>query len=46
VKAFRRRNLQAFPYFILHGITDDTVIFGSLVPSRTDPLTWLTRFDG
>ena len=46
VKAFRRRNLQAFPFFILYGITDDAIIVGSLIPSRTDPLTWLTRFDG
>ena len=44
VTAFRRRNLRAFPFFILYGIADDTVIFGSLIPSRTDPLTWLTRF--
>jgi hypothetical protein len=46
IKAFRRRNLQAFPFFILYGITDETIIVGSLIPSRTDPLTWLTRFDG
>lgn len=46
VKAFRRRNLRAFPFFILYGITEDTIVVGSLVPSRTDPLTWLTRFDG
>jgi hypothetical protein len=46
VKAFRRRNLQAFPFFILYGITEDSVVVGSLIPSRTDPLTWLIRFDG
>jgi len=45
VTAFRRRNLKAFPFFILYGITDDAIIIGSLIPSRTDPLTWLTRFD-
>ena len=45
VTAFRRRNLRAFPFFILYGIADDTVIVGSLIPSRTDPLTWLTRFE-
>ena len=44
VKAFRRRNLRAFPFFILYG-TNDTIIVGSLIPSRTDPLTWLTRFE-
>ena len=41
---FRRRNLRAFPFFILYGVTADTVIFGSVIPSRSDPLTWLTRF--
>lgn len=46
VTAFRRRNLQAFPFFILYGVTDDAIIIGSLIPSRTDPLTWLTRFEG
>lgn len=46
VKSFRRRNLQAFPFFILYGIAEDTIVVGSLIPSRTDPLTWLTRFDG
>ena len=45
VTAFRRRNLQAFPFFVLYGITDDTIIIGSLIPSRTDPLTWLTRLE-
>ena len=45
VTAFRRRNLQAFPFFLLYGITDDAIIVGSLIPSRTDPLTWLTRFE-
>ena len=45
VTAFRRRNLRAFPFFVLYGLTDDTIIVGSLIPSRTDPLTWLTRFE-
>jgi hypothetical protein len=44
VRAFRRRNLRSFPFFILYGMTNDTVIFGSVIPSRSDPLTWLTRF--
>ena len=44
VPEFRRRNLRAFPFFILYGISDDRLIFGSLIPSRSDPLTWLTRF--
>jgi len=45
VPEFRRRNLKAFPHFILYGISDDLLIFGSVIPSRSDPLTWLARFD-
>lgn len=44
VREFRRRNLRAFPFFILYGTAEDTLIFGSVIPSRSDPLTWLTRF--
>jgi len=44
VTAFRRRNLRAFPLFVLHAIADDRLFFGALMPSRSDPLTWLTRF--
>ena len=44
VPEFRRRNLRAFPFFILYGVTEDSLIFGSVIPSRSDPLTWLTRF--
>ena len=40
---FRRRNLRAFPFFILYGMTDERVIIASIIPSRSDPLTWLTR---
>ena len=39
----RRRNLRAFPFFLLYGITPQSLIFASLIPSRSDPLTWLTR---
>ena len=42
----RRRNLRAFPFFILYGITPESLIFASLIPSRSDPLTWLTRLSG
>jgi hypothetical protein len=42
----RRRNLRAFPYFVLYGIESDSLIFGSIIPSRSDPLTWLVRFSG
>jgi hypothetical protein len=44
VPEFRRRNLKAFPFFILYGVAGDQLIFGSVIPSRSDPLTWLTRF--
>ena len=44
VPEFRRRNLEAFPFFNLYGIADDRLIFGSVIPGRSDPLTWLTRF--
>ena len=44
VHDFRRRNLRAFPFFILYGVTEEALIFGSVIPSRSDPLTWLTRF--
>lgn len=44
VREFRRRNLRAFPFFILYGVMEDALIFGSVIPSRSDPLTWLTRF--
>lgn len=44
VKEFRRRNFHAFPFFVLYGWTGDVLIFGSIIPTRSDPLTWLTRF--
>ena len=44
VPELRRRNLRAFPFFILYGVAGDDLIFGSVIPSRSDPLTWLTRF--
>lgn len=44
VRQFRRRNLRNFPFFVLYGTTRDSIILGSVVPSRSDPLTWLTRF--
>lgn len=44
VPEFRRRNLRSFPFFILYGLMEETLIIGSLVPSRSDPLTWLIRF--
>jgi hypothetical protein len=46
VPELRRRNLRAFPFFVLYGVAGDRLIFGALIPSRSDPLTWLTRFGG
>jgi hypothetical protein len=42
----RRKNLRAFPFFVLYGIVADQLIIGSIIPSRSDPLTWLARFAG
>jgi hypothetical protein len=44
VPELRRRNLRAFPFFILYGATHEQVIFGSVIATRSDPLTWLARF--
>jgi hypothetical protein len=44
VPEVRRRNLRAFPFFILYGVVGEDLILGSVIPSRSDPLTWLTRF--
>lgn len=44
VPELRRRNLTSFPFFVLYGVTEDRLIFGSVIPSRSDPLKWLTRF--
>ncbi len=41
----RRRNLSSFPFFVLYGQHGDMLIFGSVIPTRTDPLTWLKRFE-
>jgi len=44
VPEFRRRNLKAFPFFIHYGVVEEQLIFGSVIPSRSDPMTWLSRF--
>ncbi len=44
VRAFRRRNLKTFPFFVLDGVTNEVLIFGAIIPTRSDPLTWLARF--
>ena len=46
LRELRRRNLRNFPFFVLYGLTDTHLVFGSLIPSRSDPLTWLARFSG
>ena len=38
VRLFRRRNLQSFPFFVLYGLYEDRLIFGSVIPSRSDPV--------
>ena len=40
----RRRNLRSFPFFVLYGFNGEQLFFGSIIPSRSDPLTWLSRF--
>ncbi len=44
VKEVRRRNLGSFPHFVLYGVHDDLLVIGALIPSASDPLTWLDRF--
>jgi hypothetical protein len=44
VAEFRRRNLNAFPFFVLYGFTAELLVFGAIIPVRSDPLNWLTRF--
>jgi hypothetical protein len=46
VGELRRKNLRAFPFFVLYGVMADQLIIGSIIPSRSDPLTWLARFSG
>src|SRR5262245_30819723 len=44
VRDVRRRNLVSFPHFVLYGMHADLLVFGALIPSASDPLTWLDRF--
>jgi hypothetical protein len=46
VPQLRRRNLRSFPFFVLYGFTGEELFFGSVIASRSDPLTWLVRFPG
>src|SRR5438067_1013077 len=43
VKEVRRRNLRSFPFFVLYGVAGDNLVFRSVIPSSSDPLTWLKR---
>jgi hypothetical protein len=44
VRLMRRRNLKSFPFFVLYSAAEDRLMFGAIIPSRSDPLTWLARF--
>jgi hypothetical protein len=44
VPELRRRNLKSFPSFVLYAFKGDQLFFGSIIPSRSDPLTWFSRF--
>ena len=44
IRRFNAGNLRAFPFFVHYGVVGDRLVFGSVIPSRSDPLTWLTRF--
>ena len=46
VREVRRRNLVSFPFFVLYGVHEDLLVFRSLIPSASDPLTWLKGFAG
>ena len=46
VKEIRRRNLTSFPFFILYAVHGDLLVFRSIIPSASDPLIWLRRFQG
>jgi len=46
VSDLRRRNLKSFPSFVLYGFIGDQIFLGSIIPSRSDPLTWFSRFPG
>lgn len=45
LREVRRHNLPIFPFFILYGLADERLVFGSLIPTASDPLTWLSRFE-
>lgn len=44
VKEVRRCNLSSFPFFILYAVAGDMLVFRSVIPTASDPLTWLKHF--
>ena len=44
VKEVRRCNLSSFPFFILYAVSGDMLVFRSVIPTASDPLTWLKHF--
>ena len=44
IRDCRRRNLRAFPFFVLYAVTDEWIYFAAVLPHRSDPLSWLKRF--
>jgi hypothetical protein len=45
VKEVRRCNLSSFPFFILYAISGNMLVFRSVIPTASDPLTWLKRLE-
>ena len=43
-KCVRRRNFRSFPFFVLYAVVKEELMFGAVIPSRSDPLSWLARF--
>jgi hypothetical protein len=44
VKEVRRCNLSSFPFFILYAVSGELLVFRSVIPTASDPLTWLKGF--
>lgn len=44
LREVRRRNLEIFPFLVLYALADERLVFGSLIPSASDPITWMERF--
>lgn len=44
VQEVRRCNLSSFPFFILYAVSGNMLVFRSVIPTSSDPWTWLKRF--